>query len=171
MKDIIILNGSGRKNGSTSKLINAFTEGAKNAGNNVQEFFLQNMNIHGCLNCGGCKRNGNPCIQKDDMERIYESFKTADIVVFASPIYFWTITGTLKTATDRLYALFNKFGMENFKKESILILTAGAPYFDQPGDPVEWYRGFSKQIGWNSLGEILGAEKIEEAKKLGESIK
>lgn len=105
------------------------------------------------------------------MERIYESFKTADIVVFASPIYFWTITGTLKTATDRLYALFNKFGMENFKKESILILTGGAPYFDQPGDPVEWYRGFSKQIGWNSLGEILGAEKIEEAKKLGESIK
>ena len=49
MKDIIILNGSGRKNGSTSKLINAFTEVAKNAGNNVQEFFLQNMNIHGCL--------------------------------------------------------------------------------------------------------------------------
>lgn len=94
------------------------------------------------INCGGCKRNGNPCIQKDDMERIYESFKTADIVVFASPIYFWTITGTLKTATDRLYALFNKFGMENFKKESILILTAGTPYFDQPGDPVEWYRGF-----------------------------
>ena len=167
----MILNGSGRKNGSTSKLINAFTEATKSVGNEVTEFFLQKMNIHGCLNCGGCKKNANSCVQKDDMDQIYETFKTADIVVFASPIYFWDITGTLKTATDRLYALCNKLGLDNFKRESILILTAGAPYFEQPGHPIEWYKGFSQQIGWKDLGQILGADKIEEAKKLGESIK
>lgn len=65
------------------------------------------MNINGCIGCNKCKdamNKDNPCIQKDDMKDIYMAFKEQDVVVFASPIYFWTITGVLKTVVDRLYA-------------------------------------------------------------------
>lgn len=58
MKNIIILNGAAKKNGHTAGLIEAFSEGAKSAGNSVKEFYLQGMEINGCLDCGGCLRRG-----------------------------------------------------------------------------------------------------------------
>ena len=104
-KSIVILNGAARKNGSTAKLIRAFSDGARSAGHTVQEFYLDGMNIHSCKGCLRASRNSkSPCPQKDDMEQIYSAFADCDVVVFASPIYFWTITGPLKTVADRLYA-------------------------------------------------------------------
>ena len=71
MKNIIVLNGSPRKNGNTSELIKAFTEGAESAGHRVTVFFLDKMNINGCKGCfGGGKDAKHPCVQKDDMEQI-----------------------------------------------------------------------------------------------------
>ena len=91
VKKIVILNGAGRKNGKTAAMIDAFKAGAD--GNEVTEFFLQTMNIHGCLDCGGCRRkekgSTEPCVQKDDMVRIYAAVRDADVVVFASPVYWW----------------------------------------------------------------------------------
>lgn len=103
MKQIIILNGTARKNGNTAELIKAFTDGAKSAGNSVREFYLADMNIHGCLGCECCNKTSadNPCVQSDDMREIYKAFEQADAVVFASPVYFRTISGTLKTAAFR----------------------------------------------------------------------
>ena len=104
-KKIIILNGAARKNGNTAKLTAAFADGARAAGNQVSIFDLDDMEIHSCKGCLKAIRDPkSPCSQKDDMERIYLAFEEADVVVFASPLYFWTITGTLKTAVDRLYA-------------------------------------------------------------------
>ncbi len=71
-KKIVILNGSPRKNGNTSTLVKAFTEGAESASNTVTEFFLDSMNIHGCKGCfGGHSSKECPCVQKDDMNKIY----------------------------------------------------------------------------------------------------
>ena len=70
-KNIIILNGSPRKNGNTAALIQAFTEGAESAGHTVTTFFLDRMNINGCKGCfGGGKDSEHPCVQKDDMNQI-----------------------------------------------------------------------------------------------------
>ena len=113
MARIIILNGDARKNGNTAKLIKAFADGATSAGNEVTEFYLQDMNIKGCLGCEYCssaKSGQPPCIQNDDMAQINDPFRSADVVVFASPLYFWTVTGTLKTVTDRLYAQLRSLG-------------------------------------------------------------
>lgn len=98
-------------------MIDAFTGGAKKSGNNVTEFYLQDMKIFGCRGCGGCTHGvaENPCVQKDDMAEIYKIFSKCDVVVFASPIYFWSITGTLKTAADRLYAELRCLVMKNFR--------------------------------------------------------
>ena len=71
-KKIVILNCSPRRKGNTSALVEAFTEGAESAGNTVTEFFLDSMNIHGCKGCfGGGKDPEHPCVQRDDMEKIY----------------------------------------------------------------------------------------------------
>lgn len=173
MKKILILNGAGKRNGNTARLINSFKAGAEVSGNEVKEFYLQNMNIHGCLDCQGCARKPagtvRACVQNDDMNEIYDYFAECDILVFASPVYWFDITGTLKTAVDRLYAPQRNNGFDNVKKDTILIMTAGAPVESNPV-PLMWYSIFS-QLGWKDLGRILGSDKIEEARHLGLSIR
>ena len=105
-KKILILNGSPRPNGNTAALIAAFTEGAQSAGHTVTRFDLSRMKIGGCLGCcGGGKNPDAPCVQKDDMTLIYPAYREADIVIFASPMYYWGISGQLKIAFDRLFAV------------------------------------------------------------------
>jgi len=167
MSNIIILNAAARKNGNTAALVQAFIDGAKGAGNEVKEFYLQTMNIRGCLACMGCTRNADPCAQKDEMSMIYDAFKTADVVVMSSPIYFFGVAGPLKTTTDRLFALFQKYGAEACQKDSALLMTSDDPQYDQA---VDWYRTFVENVGWNNLGEVLGKGNLEAAKALGASI-
>lgn len=171
MSRILILNGSARKNGNTVKLVEAFTKGAESSRNVVERFDLYGMKIQGCLACEGCARPGvrseSPCVQKDDMTRIYEAFARSEVVVFASPIYFWAVTGVLKTASDRLYAELRCLGREGFPRKSVLLMTAAGPSYDEP---VEWYRIFERHLGWTNLGEVLGSGKEEEAYSLGASI-
>ena len=102
------------------------------------------------------------------MDQIYEAFADCDVLVFASPVYWFTITGTLKTAVDRLYAVQRNRCMEECKKETVLLLTSGAPAELNP-QPIEWYNTFG-QIGWKSLGMVLGTGKIDEARNIGASI-
>ena len=105
-KNIVILNGSPRKNGNTSALVQAFTKGAQSAGHTVTEFFLDKMDIHGCKGCfGGHSSRECPCVQRDDMAQIYPAVKDSDVVVLATPLYYWNMSGQLRTAVDRLFAL------------------------------------------------------------------
>ena len=167
-KKIIVLNGAARKNGNTSKLIDAFTDGARAAGNQVSIFYLDGMEIHSCSGCLNAGRDSkSPCSQKDDMDKIYAEFENADVVVFASPLYFWTITGTLKIAADRLYAELECLGYGGFPKKSVLLMTADGGDYAQA---VTWYRTYERNLGWKNLGEVLGKGKTEEAYKLGASI-
>lgn len=166
MKKIVIVNGSPRKNGSTASLINAFVEGAESAGNEVKELYIQSMDIGGCLACEACSRNGGECVQKDDMETVNESLLWADVVVFASPMYWGTVTGQLKIVIDRMYALQNKLGMGNFSRDSVLIMTSRGEYYDMAKS---FYAIFGA-IGWNDIGMILGAGKEDEARALGKDI-
>lgn len=171
MKNILVLNGAVKKNGNTAELLNAFIEGAESVGNNIESFYLQSMNIRGCLGCDGCKNalkdSNNPCVQKDDMTKIYSAFTKADVVVFVSPQYFGTISGPLKTVADRLYAESNILGFEDFKRESVLLMTAGGSDYSLA---TGWYEIFEKYLGWKDLGQVLGTGKTEKARKLGASI-
>ena len=180
-KKIIILNGSPRKNGNTTALTAEFTKGAEEAGNTVTEFFLSSMNINGCKGCfGGGKNPDSPCVQKDDMEKIYPVYKEADIVVLASPLYYWTISGQLKTAFDRLFAVAEcDPNYRNPKKQSVLIMAAEGAGFEESE---HWYDHLKKHIGWHSLGKVLcgyvmqpgdieGKKELVDAYELGKSIK
>lgn len=167
-KRILILNGAARKNGNTAKLIQAFSEGARSSGHIVQEFYLDSMNIHSCKGCLRAGRDGkSPCSQKDDMDQIYAAFVDCDVVVFASPVYFWTITGPLKTVADRLYASLECMGYGRFVRESVLLMTADGSDYSQA---VTWYRTYERNLGWKNRGEVLGKGKTEAAFQLGASL-
>ena len=91
MKKIVILNGGPRKTGAAA-LIEAFTCGAQETGGEVTFFFLNGMNIRGCLGCfGGGKDPASPCVQKDDMLRACPAYRETGIVVLATPLCYWTI--------------------------------------------------------------------------------
>jgi multimeric flavodoxin WrbA len=172
MADIIILNGAARRNGNTAALIRAFTEGAESAGNKVTEFYIQDMDIHGCIGCDQCSKAPEgaeyPCSQNDDMRDIYVALMRADVCVFASPVYFWTVSGPLKTVADRFHAAYRNVGAEKFRKKSVLLMTAGGSDYSQP---LTWYGKFESSLGWENLGEVLGAGKEDEARELGASVK
>ena len=167
-KNILVLNGAARQNGNTAKLVEAFADGARSAGHQVKVFYLDGMDIHSCK---GCLRAGkdskHPCSQRDDMDQIYTEFADADVVAFASPLYFWTVTGTLKTAADRLYAELECLGYGGFPKQSVLLMTADGGDYSQA---VTWYRTYERNLGWRNLGEVLGKGKTAEAHRLGASI-
>lgn len=180
-KKIVILNGSPRVKGNTSALTAAFTKGAESAGHTVTEFLLGSMNINGCKGCFcGGKKTDSPCVQKDDMEKIYPVYKEADIVVLASPLYYWTISGQLKCAFDRLFAVAEcDPDYRNPKKESVLIMAAEGHGFEESE---YWYDRLEKHLGWKSLGKVLcggvmdigdieGKPELNTAFELGKSIK
>lgn len=167
-KNILVLNGAARKNGNTAKLVSAFSEGARSVGHQVQEFYLDGMNIYSCKGCLRAGRDSkSPCTQKDDMGQIYSVFADCDVVAFASPVYFWTITGPLKTAADRLYAELECLGYGGFVKESVLLMTADGADYSQA---VTWYRTYERNLRWKNRGEVLGKGKTEAAYQLGASL-
>lgn len=156
MANVLILNGGPRKNGNTAALIRAFAEAAQADGHVVQEFYLQGMTIHGCLSCHQCGKAGKDCVQTDDMEKIYPAFRESQVIVFASPIYLASITGPLKTAIDRLFALWQTLPQaELTNKKSAFLLTANQPTWCQT--PVTWYHElFTQAMGWEDLGVVYG---------------
>lgn len=174
MKKILVLNGSTRAHGNTKKLIDGFTDGATEAGNVVHEIKTDELNFSGELHSNDQGVGENPYhlddILKDDGDLGYLSREAldADIIVFATPVYWWTISGSLKTAMDYLQPIQQAVGYKNFVKKSLLLVTAGGNDFSQP---VTWYRGFEKYLNWKNLGEVLGSEKTAEARKIGLSIK
>lgn len=121
---IVILNGSPRENGSTSKMIQAFTEGAEESGNEVITLNVGRMNIAGCRGCEYCHTNGNGnCIQRDDEEQVYRALKEAEMLILASPIYYFTLTAQLQAAIHRTYAI----GIPPKVRQTALFLSSGSP--------------------------------------------
>ena len=183
-KKICILNGSPRPNGNTKALITNFIKGAEASGNNVVCFDLCKMNIHGCLGCCmGGKNALSPCVQKDDMEKIYPSYINADVIVLASPMYYWGISGQLKCAFDRLFAVAElSSDYKNPKKDCILLMAAEGDS-ESNFEPVKsFYTGLTSHLGWNNIGIIYAGgnmnagdilskpNQLNEAEALGRSI-
>lgn len=124
MSKIVILVGSVRKNGNTELLANAFYEGAKQ-NNEVEIISVADYEVNPCLGCNSCfQREGNACFQKDDMSIIYKKLSEADILIIASPVYFYGLSAQLKAVIDRLHTpLRNKFAT---KKLGLLLVAAAS---------------------------------------------
>ncbi len=91
MKNILIVQGGGRPKGNTAQLVEHFIKGAEETGHKTEWISLLKNEVKGCLGCNAC-RYGKPCIQKDAFPEIVPKIKEADCIVFASPLYFWTVS-------------------------------------------------------------------------------
>lgn len=123
MKSVLILSGSPRLNGNSSILSDEFARGAAEVGCQVEKIQLQRKHVAGCLGCNACYRNNGECVQKDDMTEIREKMIAADVIVIASPIYFYSMTAQLKAVIDRTYAFFQQLSGKTF----YFIISCAAP--------------------------------------------
>lgn len=162
MKNILVVLGGGRANGNTRKLADSFAEGAKAAGHHVEIISLLKKSVNGCLGCNAC-RFGKPCIQKDDFNEMVPAIKAADLIVFASPLYFWTISAKLKAFIERFYCIaleddnppygrYEKYPV----KDSALLMTAADNLFWTFEQAESYYKfAIVNYIGFNDQGMVL----------------
>ena len=119
---ITILNGSPRKE-NTAAMVDAFAEGAKAAGHEVEILHVGRMKIAGCLGCEYCHTKGEgKCIQRDDIDKVIPSYLDADMVVYASPVYYFDMTAQLSAAIQRVYCI----GKPPKAKKAALLVSSGS---------------------------------------------
>jgi NAD(P)H-dependent FMN reductase len=105
MKNVLIISSSPRKGGNSETLCNEFYEGAIEAGHNAEIVCLRDKNINYCKGCYVCRKRGK-CAQDDDMLPLLEKIKKADVLVLATPVYFYTMCAQLKTFIDRMFYIY-----------------------------------------------------------------
>lgn len=103
MKKVLILSGSPRKDGNSDLLCSEFMRGAQESGNEVQKIFVRSKKIVPCNACYYCRDHGGKCALNDDMSEILDAMQAADVIVMASPVYFYSIDGRLIFPVERSY--------------------------------------------------------------------
>ncbi|MHA1307963.1 MAG: flavodoxin family protein [Candidatus Heimdallarchaeota archaeon] len=124
MSKILIFNGSPRRNGNTSTLINECLRAIKDEGKDAEVFTLHKLKINPCQFCDWCIRNNAlSCVQKDDMVDLYPKLLESEVIVLAAPIFWFSFSAQMKLMIDRLYAFHGKegFALRNKKVASILV--------------------------------------------------
>lgn len=179
MSRIVVLVGSMRKGGNTDLLAQAFAEGAGK--NNIVEIIsVADYKVNPCIGCNSCfAREGNQCFQKDDMAKIYEKLKITDMVVIASPVYFYGISAELKANIDRLHTPMRN----EFQVKKLALLLVGAATLPELFDAIKLQyqlvlnffeledAGMVLVRGVKDIGDIKETKSLEEAYKLGCSIR
>ena len=117
--NIVVLMGSPNKNGSTAILVREFMRGAQQAGHTVTVVDAVHLDIHPCTGCVACGYGSSPCAQKDDMERVRPLILGTDMLVFATPLYYFGFSAQLKAVIDRFCA-FNGELNAGHKKSALL---------------------------------------------------
>ena len=169
---ILILNGSPTKDGNTVALINAFKEGAESKGHDITILDVAHKKINGCMSCGYCHGAGNgKCAQQDDMQSIYPFLMEAEMIVFASPVYYFTMSAQLEAVIQRFYAINHP----PKAKYSALLLSSYSP--NVYAGAVEQYKGMIAYMGMTDKGIITADNstnktpaKLSEVKELGASL-
>lgn len=100
---ITVLTGSPHKNGTSNTLVNELIRGAQEAGHEITRFDTAFLTIHPCIGCDHCGMNG-PCVFQDDMPKILDTILESDMIVFATPIYYFGFSAQIKSAIDRFYS-------------------------------------------------------------------
>lgn len=177
-KKIVVLSGSPRKGGNSDLLCDQFVLGATEAGCQVEKIRICEKTINYCTACDACQGNGGRCVQKDDMAEILDKMINADVIVMATPVYFYTMNAQLKTVIDRTYARYTAVS----NKEMYFIMTAAVGDKKLLERTLESLRGFSacltgaKEKGviygtgaWNK-GDIKKSPTMSQAYEMGKNV-
>ena len=175
---IVILQGSPNKKGSTAMLTEEFIRGAKEAGHEVQRIDVDELNVNPCTGCVACGYEG-PCVQKDDNQIIRSAILSSDMIVFATPLYYYGMSAQLKIAVDRFCA-YNSSITRKKMKSALLAVAWNSDNWTF--DSLEsHYRTLVRYLHLDDQGMVLGrgcgspgmtrnTEYPEKAYELGRSL-
>lgn len=127
---ILAVGGSPRAGGNSNSLLRTAVEAAVERGATAEYFYPSRMDVAGCLACDGCRRGPDAgCVQQDDMQQIYPALKACDVVVLASPVYFYALSSWAKAVLDRCYALITPGAAETGGEEWPLRVPPGKGFY------------------------------------------
>jgi len=177
-KNVLIISASPRKSGNSDRLCDEFMRGAKESGNNAEKIFISDKKIGYCTGCGVCNRT-HKCFQKDDMTDILCKMVEADVIVLATPVYFYTMDAQMKTLIDRTVPRYTEIANKDF----YFIVTAADTDQRMLERTIEGLRGFTDDClpdahekgiiyatGVWQIGDIKGHPSIAQAYEMGFNI-
>ncbi len=155
-KRVLILAGSPRKGGNSDTLALEFAAQAEKKGCQVDIFRPADHSIHPCMACGRCwSKDGKPCVQEDDMQKLYPLLNQADMVVFFSPLYFFGISAQLKAVIDRFYPLCQDDKMDTFSGKQSAFVIVGASGDEDSFEPaIATYDQLTDYLNWEDCGVV-----------------
>lgn len=178
MSKVVILVGSVRKGGNTEMLAEAFADGARQ-NHDVEIVSVADYNVNPCIGCNSCfHREGKTCFQQDDMQKIYLKLAEADVIVAASPVYFYGVSAQLKAVIDRLHTPMRN----DFKVQKLVLLLVAAATLPAVFDAIltqyqlilDFFKlkdaGRILVRGVKDKGDIKDHPALKEAYRLGKSI-
>lgn len=178
VKNILVLSASFRKGGNSDTLCNRFIEGAKEAGHNVEKIYVNDCKINFCRGCGVCNAT-HRCVQKDDMAAILDKMVAADVIVMATPVYFYTMNGQMKTLIDRTVPRYT----EIHNKDFYFIIAAADTSRNNMQKVIDSFRGFTEDCldgakekgivygtGAWQVGDIKNSPAMDTAWQMGKNV-
>lgn len=176
-KKVLVLSSSPRRGGNSELLCNQFIKGAQEAGMQAEKIFLKDKKINYCTGCSTCFDKEKGCSQKDDMGEILEKMVEADVIVMATPVYFYTMNAQMKTLIDRTCARYTEIN----DKEFYFIVTAADSSKQKMERTLEEFRGFTSCLegaiekdiiygtGACNEGDIIGSQAMNQAYEVGKN--
>jgi len=177
-KNILLLSASPRKGGNSDTLCDQFMLGAQESGNKAEKIFLKDKNIAYCSGCGTCVSGGNGCSQDDDMKEVLDKMVRADVLVMATPVYFYTMNGQMKTVIDRTCSRYTEMRGKDF----YFIMTAADTTEAAMEGTISEFRSFTACLdeanergiiygtGAWAVGDIKQGGAMKEAYKMGKAV-
>lgn len=177
-KKVLVISTSMRERSNSEALADAFIEGAKAAGNDVEKVSLRGKNISFCRGCLACLKKG-ACVIQDDAPAITEKMKGAEVIAWATPIYYYEMSGQMKTMIDRANSLYDS----DYAFRDIYFLSAAAE--EEEGTDSRAIQGLEGWIacyerarlkdtvfagGVNGAGEMEGHPALKKAYDMGRSV-
>jgi multimeric flavodoxin WrbA len=175
---VLVLSSSPRRGGNSDLLCDQFVKGAQESGHSAEKIFLKDRKINYCTGCGTCLNGEKPCPQKDDVPDILDKMIAADVIVMATPVYFYTMCGQMKTLIDRVCSRYT----EIINKEFYFIVTAADTSIPAMKRTIEEFRGFLSCLsgaeergiiygtGAWQIGDIKGRPAMDEAYQTGHAV-
>lgn len=178
MKKVLIISSSPRRRGNSDTLCDEFKKGAEESGNTVEKLFLADKKIGYCKGCETCSSLGKPCPQKDDAAEIIEKMILSDVIVLATPAYFYTMSAQLKTLIDRCCGDYEKISGKQFyfiitaadtdeKNVEMVVSSLNAFLYCLDGAEL---KGIVMGLGVWHAGEIKGSDALKKAYLAGKNL-
>jgi multimeric flavodoxin WrbA len=176
-KKVLILSSSPRRGGNSELLCDQFTTGAEESGYQAEKIVLKDKNISYCTGCGTCFKN-KKCSQTDDMAEVLDKMISVDVIVMATPVYFYTMCGQMKTLIDRCCARYTEIR----NKEFYFIVTAAVKSKPAMERTLEEFRGFTSCLSGSiekgiiygtgawTMGDIKKSDAMAQAFEMGKKV-